>query len=91
MVEPYVQTSITSNKFLRTFPETVDEESLVWHRDVNTRHMRVIEVGDWYFQKDNILPAKLKVDDEFIIWEMEYHRLIKESGHLIIEITEFRK
>ena len=53
--------------------------------------MRVIEVGDWYLQKDNILPAKLKVDDEFIIWEMEYHRLIKESGHLIIEITEFRK
>ena len=53
--------------------------------------MRIIEVGDWYFQKDNILPAKLKVDDEFIIWEMEYHRLIKESGHLIVEITEFRK
>lgn len=89
MVGPYTQSTLGSNKFCRTFSDSVAEDSLVWHRDECDRCMKVLEVGEWYFQRDNIMPLKLDVNDELDIGKMEYHRLIKSSGKLIVEITEF--
>ena len=38
---------------IRTFDETTNNECLIWHRDRNTRLIRVIESKEWYFQRDN--------------------------------------
>lgn len=76
------------NHFVRTFREDVPEDELVWHRDHEDRMMTVLECGEWYFQFDNELPKKLSVGDTIEIKKMIYHRLIKESGRLIIKIVE---
>jgi hypothetical protein len=84
----YTQTNQSPTEFTRTFIETVDDSELVWHRDKNTRNIKVLEGHDWYFQFDNELPFQLKPNIEFTIPQMKYHRIIKGSDQLVVSIQE---
>lgn len=87
VTEVYAQENLSQEIFIRRFVNT-DKNNLVWHRDKNDRVMTVLECGDWYFQFDNNQPIKLSKGDTIQIQKMIYHRLIKESGDLIIKIVE---
>ena len=72
----------------RTFFESVDDNELVWHRDRKDRHVRVIESDGWELQSDNELPVKLEVGKVYFIKAMQYHRILKGNGNLVLEIRE---
>lgn len=86
MNQPYSQKR--ENKLIRrSFSETVDEDELVWHRDEKDREITVTENTNWMFQFDNELPQLLK--DVLFIPKNTYHRLIKGTGNLTLDIFEF--
>ena len=92
MKETYKDTILVDQtnfkKFYRTFDYTIDPENLVWHRDHKNRVIQVIEGANWYLQFDNELPVELEVGKEYYIPKNHYHRIIKGSGNLILEIKE---
>jgi hypothetical protein len=87
--KPYNTSVISENKFIREFSKDVDQESLVWHRDKKDRLVKIIEGKDWSIQFDNFMPENLSVGSEFYIPKNTYHRIIKGTTDLKIEITEF--
>jgi len=46
----------------------------------------VLNKNDWKFQFDNKLPQKLEIDSVIKIKKEEYHRLIKGTSPLSLEI-----
>ena len=82
MVNPYIDYDD-----VRIFHIDVLEEDLVWHRDKEDRTIIVLEGTGWKFQYDNDLPFELKLKDEVTIRKMVYHRLIKGTSPLKLEIT----
>ena len=87
-LQPYVEHSITKSKRIRTFPETVWEDDLVWHRDREDRTVKVISSDGWKLQMDNELPKDLVMGDIHFIPKKVYHRIIKGVNDLIVEIVE---
>lgn len=83
------QQYINENKLVRTFTTDVDSEELVWHQDLRDRIVTVIEGNGWQFQMDNELPIELKSGDVLKIEKYNWHRVIKGSGNLIVEIEEY--
>lgn len=77
-----------NNKRIRTFSPLVDENELKWHVDEFDRNVLVIEDGGWGFQMNNELPIQLKTGDKLFIPKQHWHRAIKGSDKLIIEIEE---
>ena len=75
------------NLIVRTFSQDIDEEELVWHRDRQDREVTVLQETDWQFQFDNELPQVLK--NTIFIPKNTYHRLIKGTGELNVQIIEF--
>lgn len=84
---PYQEVLSTGIK-TRTFFESVDENELVWHRDQKNRCVKVIESNNWKLQMDNELPINLEKNKVYYIRAMQYHRIIKGNGNLILEIKE---
>ena len=82
---PFEQSRVGKNKVVRTFADDVPEEELKWHRDAEDRVVRVIGETDWGIQFDNRLPQRLK--GEVVIPAGVYHRVIKGTGELRVEIT----
>ena len=85
-MNPYSQIR-ENNLIIRTFSQNIDEDELVWHRDEKDREVTVLKETDWQFQFDNELPQVLK--DVIFIPKNTYHRLIKGTGELNIQILEF--
>ena len=85
-MNPYSQIR-ENNLIVRTFSQNIDEDELVWHRDKKDREVTVLKETDWQFQFDNELPQVLK--DVIFIPKNTYHRLIKGTGELNIQILEF--
>jgi len=83
---PYSQKK-ESNLIIRTFSQDIDENELVWHRDQRDRKVTVLEQTDWQFQFDNEIPQVLK--DTIFIPKDTYHRVIKGTGELKIQIQEY--
>lgn len=75
---------------IRTFSEDVDELELIWHRDKYNREITILEGEGWQLQLDNRLPEPLVKGKIYTIPAMEYHRVIKGSGDLVIKIWEER-
>lgn len=86
-MKPYTQT-INGNKILREFAHDTDSHELVWHRDKKDRIVRVLEGNGWKFQLDNMLPILLHEGQEIFIPKETFHRVIKGTNTLKIEITE---
>lgn len=87
MNKPYIQNTI-SNGFYRIFLESVDPETLVWHRDAKARHVKVLEGTNWKLQLDDNLPVELVIGETYLVPKEEWHRVIKGQGNLKVEITE---
>lgn len=83
---PYEET-ITENKKVRVFSESVETNELKWHRDREDRLVEIIESDGWELQFDDELPFKLKKGMSVIIPEGVYHRVIKGNGNLKVSIT----
>ena len=88
VVKPYTQSKISKNKFERIFREHTNDDELVWHRDRKNRTVKIIEGTGWKLQEDNKLPVEIKPGDVINIKAKEYHRVIKGTGSLVVEITE---
>ena len=82
-IQPYYQ-----NKDIRVFSKYVNEEDLIWHRDQNDRQIMVIEGIAWKLQKDNEKPIIMEHGVVYEIKAMEYHRIIKGYGNLVIKMWE---
>lgn len=87
MVKPYTE-SYDNGLIIRQFNEDVNDDELIWHRDKRTREITVLEGSGWQLQLDNQLPKELQRGRLYKIPKMEYHRLIKGTGKLVVKIWE---
>jgi len=85
---PFVEETLSNSIRIRTFPECIWEEDLVWHRDANDRHIHILSGDGWKLQFDNELPFVLEQFCTYYIPKETYHRVIKGTGDLVIEIQE---
>ena len=74
------------DKLIRVFEESIDASELIWHQDREDRTIKVIEANGWGYQLDNQLPLPLEDGQELFIPKMTYHRVIKGSGPLVVEV-----
>ena len=86
-MKPYSETE-NGNIVRRTFSDNVPESELVWHRDHEDRVVLPLNENDWMVQFDDELPRKLVVGEEYFIPKGVYHRVIKGSGDLMVEIIK---
>lgn len=87
MVKPYID-SYDNGVIIREFAEEVESDELIWHRDKRTREITIIEGSGWKLQMDNQLAVELVKGRLYKIPKMEYHRLIKGTGKLVVKIWE---
>jgi len=87
-MKPYTDIEITDRYIIREFDENVNPIELMWHRDLKSRKITVLEGNGWYFQKDNELPIELKKGTNIFISEKIWHRVIKGIDTLKIKIEE---
>ena len=86
MILPFQENKISDNKFIRVFSQDTDSGEYMWHRDREDRIIESIETTDWKIQIDNELP-KIMEGEVFIPMGV-YHRLIKGTGDLKINLTK---
>jgi quercetin dioxygenase-like cupin family protein len=87
VVTPYSET-INGKIRTRTFDSSVDRQELMWHRDRQTRTVKIVEGTGWRFQMDNQLPQALTAGDVLYIPKETYHRVIAGDSKLVVEIEE---
>ena len=85
--KPYTEV-VEGDYIIREFSGDIVESELVWHRDKNSRKVTVLQGEGWKIQMDNLLPEELEKGNSYYIPKMEYHRLIKGKGNLLIQIQE---
>ena len=73
---------------IREFSKDVSSDELVWHRDREDRDVTVLEGSGWQLQMDNRLPVYLTPGKTYHIPKNTYHRVIKGSTDLLVEIKE---
>ncbi len=86
-MKPYSEEE-NGNIVRRTFSSDVSESELTWHRDREDRVILPINENDWYLQMDNELPKKLDINEEYFIPKNTYHRVIKGSTDLMVEVIK---
>ncbi len=87
MVETKPYTDTLSEDFVtRSFSQDIDPIELMWHRDLKNRNVKVLEGKDWKIQMENELPKSF---DTITIPRLTWHRVIKGSGNLVIQIKEW--
>jgi hypothetical protein len=83
---PFQETKLSDNTFIREFSQDTDSGEFMWHRDHENRIIKSIEQTDWKIQIDNELPKV--IEGEVFIPMGAYHRLIKGTGDLKINLTK---
>ncbi len=83
---PFTEEFLDKNAVIRRFDPTADDHLYKWHRDPEAREITVLNENDWKFQFDNKIPQKLEINNIIKIKKGEYHRLIKGSTLLSLEI-----
>ena len=86
MILPFQETKLSNNEFIRVFSQDTDSGEYMWHRDREDRIIESIESTDWKIQIDNELPKV--IEGEVFIPMGSYHRLIKGTGDLKINLTK---
>lgn len=81
MSRPYQE-----EEHIRTFSKDVQEFELVWHRDKEDRIVKPLHKTNWKFQLDNDIPRT--IEKEIFIPKETYHRLIKGTGNLKVNIVK---
>lgn len=75
--------------FVRIIPFNQDDIEFKWHRDSYDRLIAIKSGSNWYIQFENSLPIQLQIDQKYFIKKDEWHRVIKGTSDLLIEIQEF--
>lgn len=88
-MNPYRDKHTGTQTFTRIFSEDTADDELEWHRDRKDRSVTVVESRGWKFQEDNMLPKELSPGDTLSIKANQYHRIIKGTGKLVVEIREY--
>ena len=83
--KPYTDLK-TNGIHQRVFNFDVEDKELIWHRDKLDRKIKVVSGVNWKLQMDNSLPVELKKGKTYFIPKMTYHRVIKGSGSLVLEL-----
>ena len=78
----------SGNKLIREFSKDSNPDELTWHRDHSNRVVKVIEGSGWLLQIDNQVPALMEMGKQYRIPKNTYHRVIKGSTNLVLEINE---
>lgn len=73
----------------RTFPEDVDPKELQWHWDEQDRIVTCWHETDWLIQLDNELPERLEEGVSLFITAGEFHRIIKGTGPLTVQVIKY--
>ena len=79
---------IINGKLIREFKENTTSAELVWHRDREDRKVTVLEGEEWLLQLDNQVPIVIQEGETYEIPKNTYHRIIKGSGKLVVEIKK---
>lgn len=82
---PFEETN-EGNLKIRVFSESTDDSEFKWHQDNEDRMVRSLHETDWMVQLDNQLPIRLSPSNKIVIPEGIWHRVIKGSGDLKVEI-----
>jgi hypothetical protein len=85
---PYTDIEVTDKYIIREFNENIDPIELLWHRDLNSRKITILEGEGWKFQKEDELPLDLKKGDIIFISAKEWHRIFIGNTTLKIKIEE---
>jgi hypothetical protein len=83
---PFEEHPLGDDNFLRTFSSDCQSEDFKWHIDLEDRKIKNLEPTDWKFQFDNQLP--IAISGEIFVPAGVWHRLIKGSGILKLQITK---
>ena len=83
-MKPYKDIEITDKYIIREFNENIDPIELMWHRDNENRTVEILGETDWKIQLDNQLPTSM--NQPIYIPRHLYHRVIKETGNLLLKI-----
>lgn len=83
---PFTEEFIDKNTVIRNFDPKAEDHLYKWHRDLENREITALNENDWKFQFDNEIPQKLEINNIIKIKKGEYHRLIKGSTPLSLEI-----
>jgi hypothetical protein len=83
---PFQETKLSDNEFIREFKQDTDSGEFMWHRDRESRIIEPINETDWLIQLDDELPKK--IEGKVFIPMGVYHRLIKGTGDLKINLTK---
>ena len=87
-MNPYNEKRVTPNRVIRTFPSNVSNDELLWHRDQQSRRVKVLTSDNWQFQYEDELPITMEPGTILEIPSMECHRVLKGNGDLVVEIQE---
>jgi hypothetical protein len=82
---PYTET-FTIDSTIRTFSQEIDPIELMWHRDLKNRSVKLLQGSGWKIQLENSLPSDFT---EITIPKLVWHRVIKGSSDLVVEIKEW--
>ena len=85
---PFLENKVSKSVVIREFLDSVRQKELVWHQDKEDRYVRVIKSNGWMLQLDNELPVVLEEGREYFIPKYTFHRVIKGTQNLIIEIKK---
>ncbi len=88
---PFKERRIGSDCWLRSFSINEDDDELVWHRDREDRLIKVIGGDGWMIQLDNRLPLELSQGIEVFIKKGEWHRVLKGTSDLILEVKKLKE
>jgi len=83
---PYKDIKTTKKFIIREFNENVNPIELKWHRDKESRLVKIIGKTDWKIQLENQLPSS--INGPIFIPKGEWHRLIKGKGTLLLKINK---
>lgn len=83
---PFTEDFIGKNKIIRKFDPSAEDHLFKWHIDPESRIIKAINENDWKFQLDNQLPQDLEINKLTSIEKGVYHRLIKGTSELHLEI-----
>ena len=82
---PFKET-VNNNLSVRIFSSSLNESELKWHWDNENRIVICEHETDWQLQMDNELPVKIEKNKKYFIPEGEYHRLIKGTNDLKVNV-----
>ena len=85
---PFTEKKISKKIFLREFKRDVVSDELIWHMDREDRYVKVLKGKGWDLQLDNELPQTMVEGKTYFIPKYTYHRVIKGTTDLVVEIRE---